>query len=307
MFRSIESSFWTDPTVKALPKDAKYLFLYLITGQQAHLSGIYYLPRVTAAHETGLSAPEVDRILDTLSQVGLVRIDQKLELVWVVNMLHYQGCGEKSHRAAANQLYQLHGSALIPEFIKRYPSVRKYYKPKKAKENDRVSDSPSQVGSSWPQEQEQDQEKEQETPPNPPEGGERVRPAPRSSASAPNLPDPVKAAEAAKHVVAAYQTEVSPTHTIAGGERAVHSLLVDDRIPEAALRAAVSNYAADCRQNHTEPRYRLGAAKFFGQGAWEPYREGVPPPRASPAAHGNNGHGKVSADEAKRRLSGGAT
>ena len=136
------------------------LLLYLITNNHSHVSGLYYLPNVTTSHETGIDIAKLDTLFDTLSRpkpsqdsVGFIRRDTKNELVWVVNMLGYQGRGEKILRATANHFRTLHNSELINDFLQKYPSVKRYYR-------HRVSDTPSrprtekdQVGI---QEQEQD-------------------------------------------------------------------------------------------------------------------------------------------------------
>jgi hypothetical protein len=48
MYRTIETSMWTDAKFRGLPAPARLLFLYLITNPHAHVSGIYYLPDVIA-------------------------------------------------------------------------------------------------------------------------------------------------------------------------------------------------------------------------------------------------------------------
>jgi hypothetical protein len=147
MYRTIETSIWSDPAFKALPPNGKLLFVYLITNPHTHVSGIYYIPTVLMVVETGISDEELDTLWDTLSSVGLSRRDSKTDVIWVVNMFKYQGVGEKNHRSAANHLSSLHKSFLIKDFLTRYPQVRKFYK-------DRVSHTPSRVGT---QEQEQEQ------------------------------------------------------------------------------------------------------------------------------------------------------
>lgn len=145
MYRTIDTSLWTDPTVKRLPPLAKLLFIYLITNGHTHVSGLYFLPMMYVAHETGIPLAELDTLFDTLSGADLVKIDPDRELVWVVNMFKYQGPGEKHERGAANHLATLHNSPLINDFLKRYPAVRRFYR---AEEADGVSDTPSLRSSS---------------------------------------------------------------------------------------------------------------------------------------------------------------
>lgn len=125
MYRTIDAAFWTDPKVKALPANGRLLFLYFITNPHTHVSGIYYLPRNVMAHETGLQEKAVDTLCDTLSSAGFCGFDRVLELVWVKNMMRYQGRGEKNRRSAAHHVTEdLHNSPLAGEFLTAYPEVR---------------------------------------------------------------------------------------------------------------------------------------------------------------------------------------
>jgi hypothetical protein len=174
MYRTIDASFWTDPRVRKLSADGKLLFLYLTTNAHTHVSGIYYLPRVTVKHEIGLSNRVLYTLSHTLSDAGLCKFDEELELVWVVNMFKYQGRGEKNHLAAAAHLSKdLHNSFLVKEFLQRYPEVGKLYK------------APNQMGYRYPidrvsdartPEQEQNQKQEQK-PSAPDKPGNGVVPA----------------------------------------------------------------------------------------------------------------------------------
>jgi hypothetical protein len=153
MYRTIETSMWTDAKFRGLPAPARLLFLYLITNPHAHVSGIYYLPDVMLLHESGVKSEALNTVWDTLSKSGLARRDQNAEIVWVTNMLRYQGRGEKNEKSAAKQLESLHNSSLIQDYLNHYPEVRRHIrKPKR----DRVS----RPRPTCLQEQEKDQEQE---------------------------------------------------------------------------------------------------------------------------------------------------
>lgn len=158
MYRTIDAKFWTDPKIRKLESASKLMALYLITNPHTHVGGIYYLPETVIAVETGLKLPEIERVLDTLSNSGFVKIDSILEVVWVIRMFGYQGRGIKNELAVAAHLKSLHNSFLVNDFLAAYPSVKRRFL-------DRVSDS----GSKWHSEQEQEQE--QNTPLSPPSGG----------------------------------------------------------------------------------------------------------------------------------------
>lgn len=154
-YRNIEDKIWHDPKFKALDPSAKLLFLYLITNAHSHLSGIYYLPRVLIQHETKLTEVQLGRAIDTLSIEHLAKFDDELEVVWVVNMLRYQGKGGKIAAAAAAQLDRVHNSQLIQEFLVHYAdwNISFAYTPSIPHR--------SPIEGASPQDQDQDQEQEQ--------------------------------------------------------------------------------------------------------------------------------------------------
>lgn len=154
MYRMIDVAMWIDPKVKKLTPLGKLLFLYLITNSHAHVSGIYYLPIAFASLETGIKEKELDTLLDTLSNAGLIKRDRVSDVIWVVKMFDRQGKGAKNDNAAAEQLKSLHKCILIDDFLQFY-SHRKipYTIPYTI---------PSPVFSYQEQEQEQEQKKKQD-------------------------------------------------------------------------------------------------------------------------------------------------
>jgi hypothetical protein len=157
MYRTIESSFWSDPKVRSLSPQAKLLFLYLITNDRSHVSGIYYLPKASISHETGYPINTLSKVVQELIASKTIAVDEERDVFWVKKMFRYQGRGKKNNASATKQLASLHNSPLIKEFCKLYPAVR-------APKNDTLSDTLSEVGrdSSQEQEQEQEQKKDKE-------------------------------------------------------------------------------------------------------------------------------------------------
>jgi len=127
MFRTIQSQFWRDPKVRALSVDAKLLFLYLVTNDHSHISGIYYIPVTLIQHETTLSSKALREAFDSLTEASLVAYDTQTEVVWVINMLRHQtsycGMNGKIIRSVTNQLKTLHDSELIDCFVMFYSDL----------------------------------------------------------------------------------------------------------------------------------------------------------------------------------------
>jgi len=124
MSRTVESTFYRDPWVRSLKPPAKFLLLYLFTNEDSHVSGCYYITKETIAKDTGLSIDKIDTLYDTLYH--RVYYDEDMKVVWVKNMLKYQGKGPRNQKAAAMQLMRLPEFKFIPEYLKHYPSVETY-------------------------------------------------------------------------------------------------------------------------------------------------------------------------------------
>ena len=129
MYRTIDASFWTDPKIQKLQPKERVVFMYLLTGPHSHVGGLYYLPIKYISLHTGLSDRVSGVALDTLSDIDLIRYDDRREVVWVVNMFRYQGRGIKNEQAVANIIPSLHGSPLIDDFLRVYPKVIKHLHP----------------------------------------------------------------------------------------------------------------------------------------------------------------------------------
>lgn len=125
MYRSIETSMWSDPDFESLTVYAKLLFVYLITSPYSHVSGIYYVRKSVVIEETGLTEKAYRSGIDTLSKLEMCYFDIPKNIVWVKNGLKRQGRGHKVFISAANHLKTLHNSFLIKDFLDYYPQVGK--------------------------------------------------------------------------------------------------------------------------------------------------------------------------------------
>jgi len=149
MYRTTESSFYTDPFVKNLKAPAKFLFQYLWTNAHTHVSGLYFITKKTMSKETGINTDKIDTLLDTL--YDRVLYDDNEEVVWVKNMLKYQGKGARNQKSAADQLRKFPECVYIIPYIEQYPPVKTHL-------SDNFINRVSDRVRSQEQEQEQDQE-----------------------------------------------------------------------------------------------------------------------------------------------------
>ena len=123
MYRQIDCKLWTDPKVRELNSNGKLLFLYFLTHTHSHFSGIYYIPMTTICHETAIKRDGVEKGIRSLLDVSLTQYDPVNEIVWVCNMLTYNGVSKNILLGVANHLETLHNTPLIHDFLKHYESL----------------------------------------------------------------------------------------------------------------------------------------------------------------------------------------
>jgi hypothetical protein len=127
MYRTIDPELWRDPKVKALDCNGKLLWVYLLTNEHTHLSGLYYLPIPYIIHETGLTDKGLRGGLEALEQSQMVHYDHKIEAVWVRKMLRRQrgvnAANKNAWTSIVNQLKSFKDSPLIPLFLNEYKDL----------------------------------------------------------------------------------------------------------------------------------------------------------------------------------------
>lgn len=92
-YATVSPTFWTGRTgraIKAKGSDAIIAALYLVTCPSSSMTGLYYLPVPTLAHETGLPLEGASKALRSLREVGFADYDEANEVVLVREMARYQ-------------------------------------------------------------------------------------------------------------------------------------------------------------------------------------------------------------------------
>jgi hypothetical protein len=128
MYRNIHTELWSDPKIKEALKsknpDTVLLFLWFITNELAHLSGIYAVEKFFIMGKLNYSDKRLDDLLHTLNESKLAFYDHEFEVVFVRSMFKHQGRGAKNEQSAAKHLETLHGCPLILKFLETYPNVK---------------------------------------------------------------------------------------------------------------------------------------------------------------------------------------
>src|SRR5690242_17526110 len=134
-FSTIRSQFWSGTTGKAITiagKDTRILATYLLTCEHANMLGLYRLPLLYVAEETGLKRKEVTAAFESLKAIGFAYYDEGAEFVWIVEMARFQlGLlpgepikeGDKRRHAVAKLYKQLSTNPFLGAFYDRYADI----------------------------------------------------------------------------------------------------------------------------------------------------------------------------------------
>lgn len=121
-YRSIERKIWQDKKVKALSLESKLLFIYLITNNQSHYSGIYYLPIELILRELPqFTIKKINLAILELISLKIICYDEENSIVWIINMASYQckGSSPKLIHGIINHLENIE-SPLTKDFQAYY-------------------------------------------------------------------------------------------------------------------------------------------------------------------------------------------
>lgn len=116
--RSFDDSYWGDPFVQELNKDAKLLFAYLWTNKRCNSAGLYEITLRTIAFETGIETETLPSLLNQLSKkVNWVESDN---LIWVRNFLKHQPKSPQFLKSVADCLSHISSNGVVKEYIDYY-------------------------------------------------------------------------------------------------------------------------------------------------------------------------------------------
>ena len=162
----VSPHFWTGSTGKELRKypEAVIVSMYLLTCPHANMLGLYYLPILYIAHETGLGMDGAYKGLQWAKNSGFCDYDDTTEVVWVYEMARFQ-IGEKLKEAdkrcigVQKEYNSLPNNAFLSMFYDKY---HKAFCMTNKRENSIKNTRGLQGASMGLRSQEQEQEQEQE-------------------------------------------------------------------------------------------------------------------------------------------------
>lgn len=165
-YGKVSPHFWTGSTGKQLRQcpESVVVSLYLMTCPHANMLGLYYMPLLYVAHETGLGIEGASKGLKWACEAGFCSYDNASEMVWVHEMARFQIADklkntDKRSIGVQNEYNSLPSNPYLESFYNKYSQAfcmteKRENTTKKPVENE----APSKPLASQEQEQEQEQE-----------------------------------------------------------------------------------------------------------------------------------------------------
>ncbi len=174
-YGKVSPQFWIGNTgreLKSKGPEALIVSMYLLTNPHANMIGMYYLPIIYIAHETGLGVEGASKGLQRAVEAGFCLYDGVAEVVWVEEMAKYQIA--TSLKANDNRCVGIQReydaqpkNCFLSMFFDKYKGAFNLScKRESSQGNGRGFEGASEALGS--QEQEQEKEQERDNPPNPP-------------------------------------------------------------------------------------------------------------------------------------------
>lgn len=183
-YGTVAPQFWTGKTgraLQALGPEAVMVAMYLMTNRHANMIGLYYLPKVYIAHETGLPFEGASKGLQWAIEAGFCSYDEASEYVFVHAMARFQVAEsldpkDKRCKGIQKELEKAPKGPLRMDFMRVYRTAFHLC-------DTSPSEAPSKPLLSQEQEQEQEQEKH--------ESSNEDSSAPPDGAAPPRKADPI--------------------------------------------------------------------------------------------------------------------
>ncbi|WP_228300284.1 hypothetical protein [Acinetobacter junii] len=169
-YAKVSPHFWTGTTGKKLRSspEAVIVAMYLMTCPHANMLGLYYMPLLYVAHETGLGLEGASKGLRSACEAGFCSYDEASETVWVHEMARFQVAdslkpADNRCKSVQKDYDSLPSNPFLASFFDKYAQAFcMTQKRDGSAKNNTPLEAPSNPLRSQEQEQEQEQDQEQE-------------------------------------------------------------------------------------------------------------------------------------------------
>ncbi|QLS18856.1 DNA-binding protein [Klebsiella michiganensis] len=166
-YATVAPQFWLGKTGRELRKkgaEAQVVSFYLMTSPHANMLGLYYLPILYIAHETGLGFEGASKGLKSAIEAGFCSYDEDTEMVWVHEMAAYQvgkalKPGDNRCAGVRSEYASLTENPFLSSFYERYKND---FHLNIKRETRQILEGASKGLRSQDQEQDQEQEKDKD-------------------------------------------------------------------------------------------------------------------------------------------------
>ena len=128
--KTIRDTFWISEDVFDLSKDAKLLYIYIITNNFSHFTGIYRMNFGQAGVELRMDSDEILSSFDEVVSKGKIFYDKDTMVIFAKNIIKYAIPGfpegiTKFHRIGVkNHFSKIPKTYLCDEFYRMYPMMK---------------------------------------------------------------------------------------------------------------------------------------------------------------------------------------
>jgi len=114
--RGFATETWdSDEWFQELPRDQRYLFIYLWTNNHCNQAALYHITLTTIAFEAKFSKEELPDLLNSLSPKVIWYPTENL--IWVKNFIKRQSKSSKFLAAVAKSLTSIHNNGAVKELL----------------------------------------------------------------------------------------------------------------------------------------------------------------------------------------------
>lgn len=258
-YATVQTEIWRNPDFRALPKDLRILFLYLLTSEHSNMIGYYYLPLAYIHHDTQFSIEMVPAMLRELCEREKVAYDFNREVVLLKRYLHWNPVrGENMIKGALGAAKGVPKGVLLGDFVK---CAKKFCPDYKARWDGLLTGN--------------------EPPPNP--LATPSEPPPNTEPVTVPVTVPVTDISSPKRKRVEYPPEFEEFWNVYPRTKQVpkkdalkawNARLKDEGVTSDRLITAAKNYADTCRRRGTSEDYTMYPSTFLGPNEkWLPYEE----------------------------------
>ncbi len=106
-YRQIHVKIWASPDFQKLSPNGKFIFIYLFSNSHRSESGVYRITPKTISNETDIPVAEVEKALQEIMDINLIKYDFEQNIVWVINAVKYQKLSPNEVRGIYKNIFSI--------------------------------------------------------------------------------------------------------------------------------------------------------------------------------------------------------